>query len=312
MSKDSFVLINKQGIVCDRKIMKTWFWIISWSLSILAITGNGFIIFLVWSKRQLRTKTNAFIVSLAVADFCVGMSAVPSQFMCEMEKNGCKLSSNLYSFVWAARSLFAYASVTNLCCLVLDRYIAVVKPLKYLTFMKRRRVIQMVSASWAISFAVVTVHTMYKLFFKENSILFHFSICLVFITEFFPSVMLIFCFVSMFRVVIKHNRAARSLAKQLRFNHRVFFKTHEKSAILMMGIVISLFLVCYGIYIRCTVILLYHHGKNVCNDIVYKIPVLVLNSAINPLAYSFFKRDINEEFKRRLCFAVLIRRWLVL
>ena len=307
MSKDSFVLINKQGIVCDRKIMKTWFWIISWSLSILAITGNGFIIFLVWSKRQLRTKTNAFIVSLAVADFCVGMSAVPSQFMCEMEKNGCKLSSNLYSFVWAARSLFAYASVTNLCCLVLDRYIAVVKPLKYLTFMKRRRVIQMVSASWAISFAVVTVHTMYKLFFKENSILFHFSICLVFITEFFPSVMLIFCFVSMFRVVIKHNRAARSLAKQLHFNHRVFFKTHEKSAIIMMGIVISLFLVCYGIHIRCTVIFLYH-SKYVCKDVFYKIPVLVLNSAINPLAYSFFKRDINEEFKRRLCFAVLIRR----
>ena len=307
MSEDSFVLINKQGIVCDRKIMKTWFWIISWSLSILAITGNGFIIFLVLGKRQLRTKTNAFIVSLAVADFCVGMSAVPFQFMCEME-NGCKLSSNLYSFVWAARSLFAYASVTNLCCLVLDRYIAVVKPLKYLTFMKRRRVIQMVSASWAISFAVVTVQTMHKLFFKENSILFHFSVCLIFITEFFPSVMLIFCFVSMFRVVIKHNRAARSLAKQLRFNHRVFFKTHEKSAIIMMGIVISLFLVCYGIYIRCTVILLYHHGKNVCKDVLYKIPVLVLNSAINPLAYSFFKRDINEEFKRRLCFAVLIRR----
>ena len=140
MSEDSFVLINKQGIVCDRKIMSTWFWIISWSLSILAITGNGFIIFLVWGKRQLRTKTNAFIVSLAVADFCVGMSAVPSQFMCVME-NGCKFSSNLYPFVWAARNLFAYASATNLCCLVLDRYIAVVKPLKYLTFMKRRRVI---------------------------------------------------------------------------------------------------------------------------------------------------------------------------
>ena len=132
--------INKQGIVCDRKIMSTWFWIISWSLSILAITGNGFIIFLVWGKRQLRTKVNAFIVSLTVADFCVGMSAVPSLFVCEME-NGCKLSATSRVIVWEARNLFAYASVTNLCCLVLDRYIAVVKPLKYLTFMKRRRVI---------------------------------------------------------------------------------------------------------------------------------------------------------------------------
>ena len=30
----------------------------------------------------------------------------------------------------------------------------------------------------------------------------------------------------------------------------------------------------------------------------YKIPFLVLNSAINPLAYAFFKRDIKKEFKR--------------
>ena len=48
--------------------MKNWFWILGWILSILTITGNGFVIFLVGSKRQLRTKTNAFILSLAMAD----------------------------------------------------------------------------------------------------------------------------------------------------------------------------------------------------------------------------------------------------
>ena len=218
--------------------MKTCFWILGWSLSILAVTGNGFIIFLVCGKRKLRTKTNAFIVSLAVADFCLGMSAVPSLFVCEME-NGCKFLSTSLVIVWGARNLFAYASVTNLCCLVLDRYIAVVNPLKYMTFMKRRRVIQMVSLSWAVSFAFVTVVTIYKLLPEDHLILFHFSLCLVMITEFFPSVMLIFCFVSMLKVVFKHIRAARSLAKQLRFNHWVFFKTQEKSAIIMMGIVIS-------------------------------------------------------------------------
>ena len=279
--------------------MKTCFWILGWSLSVLAVTGNGFIIFLVCGKRKLRTKTNAFIVSLAVADFCLGMSAVPSLFVCEME-NGCKFSSISRAIVWGARNLFAYASVTNLCCLVLDRYIAVVNPLKYMTFMKRRRVIQMVSLSWAVSFAFVTVVTIYKLLPEDHLILFHFSLCLVMITEFFPSVMLIFCFVSMLKVVFKHIRAARSLAKQLRFNHRVFFKTQEKSAIIMMGIVISLFLLCYGIHFRCSVIFLVK-GKTSCNDTEYKIPVLVLNSAINPMAYSFFKRDINKELKRRLC-----------
>lgn len=52
--------------------MAIWFWILGWVLSILTITGNGFIIFLVSSDRQLRTKTNALIVSLALADFLVG------------------------------------------------------------------------------------------------------------------------------------------------------------------------------------------------------------------------------------------------
>ena len=60
--------------------METWFWILGWVLSFLAITGNGFVIFLVCSRRNLRTKTNAFIVSLAVADFCVGLIGIPSMF----------------------------------------------------------------------------------------------------------------------------------------------------------------------------------------------------------------------------------------
>ena len=45
------------------------------------------------------------------------------------------------------------------------------------------------------------------------------------------------------------------LGKQLRFNHRISFKTHhEKSAVIMMGLVIGVFLVYYGIYLRCSTI----------------------------------------------------------
>ena len=36
--------------------------------------------------------------------------------------------------------------------MVVNGYIAMVKPLKYLTFVKRRRVIQMIFASWGIPF----------------------------------------------------------------------------------------------------------------------------------------------------------------
>ena len=284
--------------------MKTWFWILGWSLSALTTGGNGFIIFLVCSKRQLRTKTNAFLVSLAVADFCVGMTAVPSLFFCHMSA-GCNSEDDA---IYIVRNLFAYASVMNLCSLVLDRYIAVVKPLKYLTFMKRRRVIQMVSLSWTIPVAHRAVYAL-DTFILKTTFLYHvLGYLAVVCFELLPCAMLIFCFVSMLHVVCKHNRTARSLAKQLRFNHQVFFKTQEKSAVIMMGIVIGLFLLCYVIYLRCSFVLIFSAGQKPCNDHEFKIPILVLNSAVNPLAYSFFKRDINKEFKRRICCAKLTKR----
>ena len=187
--------------------MPTWFWILGWSLSILTITGNGFIIFLVCSKRQLRTKTNAFIVSLAVADFCVGMSVVPLMFFCDLA-TGCNTQSYWISTV---RWLFGYASMTNLCCLVLDRYIAVVKPLKYLTFMKRRRVIQMVSLSWGIQVLLRLASALN--WFTTRTYVILWTILIFF--EFLPCLILTFCFISMLHVVCKHDRAARITAKQL-------------------------------------------------------------------------------------------------
>ena len=64
--------------------METWFLVLGCFLSILTMVVNGLVIFLVGNKRQLRTKTNAFIVSLAVADFGVGMFAAPSRLLCNM------------------------------------------------------------------------------------------------------------------------------------------------------------------------------------------------------------------------------------
>ena len=286
--------------------METWFWISAWCLSILAIIGNGIILFLVFSNRRLRTKTNAFIFSLAVADFCVGMYVFPSMFVCEIAPD-CKTESPLSKGIDIVRNLFAFASVMNLCTLVLDRYIAVVKPLTYLAFMKRRRVVQMVSLAWAVPVVFMMVFVIIWLILKipfPSNIL----ICIAMIVfEFLPCCLLIFCFASMLHVVCKHDRASRTLAKQLRFNHQVLFKNQEKSAVIMMAIVIGLFLFCYGVYMRCSILLFFFDYKS-CHDLEYKISLLVLNSAINPAAYAFFKRDVKKDIKTRICRVIRKRR----
>ena len=274
--------------------METWFWILGWVLSFLTITGNLFTIFLICSRRNLRTKTNAFILSLAVADFFVGLSVIPSMFFCD---NFCEWPRRWLSWVNFTRWLFSNASVVNLCVLVLDRFIAIVHPLKYITLMTRRRIIQVIFFSWVLpaSYNVLTF-ILFMFYFKTIPVPF---IWLTIILEFIPCVVLILCFVTMIFHVCRHDQSARNLAKQLRFNHQVSFKTHhEKSAVIMMGIVIGVFLVCYGMYLRCSFLILFHTTSSPCNDEKYKIPVLVLNSAINPLAYAFLKRDIKREFKR--------------
>lgn len=130
--------------------MKTWFWVFGWFLSILTIIGNGVIIFLVCSKRRLRTKTNAFVVSLAVADLCVGISVFPMLFSYEMTRAR-SFSQDLSKGMLIVRWFFQDASVVNLCSLVLERYFAMVMPFKYVTFMTRQRVVQLIFVPWALT-----------------------------------------------------------------------------------------------------------------------------------------------------------------
>ena len=91
-----------------------------------------------------------------------------------------------------------------------------------------------------------------------------------------------------------------TLAKKLPFNHVVArAKTQNKaSAVKWVALITCVFLSCYGIMMRCS--LLFLTGHKCGNDFHYKIPLQVINSGINPIAYAFFKRDIQQECKRLL------------
>ena len=194
-------------------------------------------------------------------------------------------------------------SVVNLCGLVLDRFIAIVHPLKYITLMTHRRITQAIFLFWVLTVSYnVLESTLCIVLYQNHTCPFTIWVTTI-VFEILPCVILILCFVSVIFRVRRHDRSAHTLAKQLRFNHQMSFKTHhEKSAVIMMGLVIGVFLVCYGMYLRCSFLILFQTSTTItsspCDDENYKIPVLVLNSAINPLAYAFFKRDIKKEFKR--------------
>ena len=194
------------------------------------------------------------------------------------------------------RVFIFFTSGTNLVSLVLESYVAVVKPLKYLTFMKRRRVIQMVLTSWGIPFLFAVTLVSIKLSAWDRTQTMSSYLYLLF--EIILCVILIFFLASMFLVVYNLNSRDRTLAKQLRFNQLVArAKTQNTSAVKWVALITCVFLSCYGIMMRCSLLFLTGQSRN---DFYFKIPLQVINSGINPIAYAFFKRDIQQECKRLL------------
>ena len=89
--------------------------------------------------------------------------------------------------------------------------------------------------------------------------------------------MLIF-FTSMFLVVYNLNSRDRTVARQLNFNHRIVkVQTQNKSAVKWVVLVTCVFLLCYGIFLRCS--LLFLTGHKYGND--WKISQQVIISELN-------------------------------
>ena len=130
----------------------------------------------------------------------------------------------------------------------------------------------MIFFSWAIP-VVVDILPLSSRISSKPVILDIFKWLVIILFEFSSCIMLIFCVGFMIHVVLKQCkvRAARMLANELRFNHRVQFKTREKATVKIMGIVVGLFLICYGIFIRCTILAVVYSAM--CEDEAFKIPI---------------------------------------
>ena len=104
--------------------------------------------------------------------------------------------------------------------MVVNSYIAMVKPLKYLTFMKRRRVIQMIFTSWGIPFLLTLAFSLLSVRLNsfEHAMTIVGYLCLLF--ETILCLMLIFFLPSMFLFIYNLNSRDGLVARQLNFNYR--------------------------------------------------------------------------------------------
>ena len=276
-----------------------------WTLSIIAAAGNGVVIFLVAKSRRLHSSANWFVLSLAVADFIVGIAIFPSSYFCNKYSTAC--NTRVYmAFFW----FFLHSSVTNLCTLTLDRYIAIVHPLKYNISMTERHPAMVILIAWLIPFAI-SLSLLVGVYATAS----HTALSVLRLTgvSAFDMVCCALLFYAVVRILVvaraqSHKEAEETAIQlQVQFTHSSVDNTNwrrrrnkHNTAPFIIAIV-AFFLGCY-VVVNYLVLCITFSCHNLSDKAGLTLVLfLVLNSAVNPLVYAFLKKDIKMEINKLIC-----------
>ncbi|XP_006825733.1 dopamine receptor 2-like [Saccoglossus kowalevskii] len=120
----------------------------------VTVLGNILVMVAVSRMSYLRTVTNFFIVSLAVADLLVGSIIIPFTITLEMT-GGYWPFGVIWCDLWRSFDvLSATASIMNLCVISLDRYWAITDPISYPGRMSFKRAYITIFFVWFCSMSI--------------------------------------------------------------------------------------------------------------------------------------------------------------
>jgi leucokinin receptor len=99
------------------------------SISIIAVIGNILVILVIATNRRMQTVTNFFIANLSIADVIIGCLGIPFQFQAALLQRW-DLPDILCPVAPFVKELSVNVSVATLTVIAIDRFFAVVRPLK--------------------------------------------------------------------------------------------------------------------------------------------------------------------------------------
>ncbi|ESO93874.1 hypothetical protein LOTGIDRAFT_209429 [Lottia gigantea] len=204
-------------------------------IPILTVFGNILVVMSVYRERSLRTVTNYFICSLAVADIFVAVLVMP--FAVYMEVTTAWLLSDPLCDAWVASDVMACtSSILNLTAISVDRFIAVTQPIKYSKHKNSKRVFVMLALTWVISVAIAAPIALGVNYSDKRTP----GACNFFNADFLiyssmgsfyiPSLIMIYLYYRIWRVL--HARSQRALAqkKKLKTDQKAIKSVIENTA----------------------------------------------------------------------------------
>lgn len=299
------------------------------------IFGNTLVCLAFYLIRDLRSVTNYFVVSLAVADLLVGFVSMPLWFTTlTFQWPSPKSTSGVY-ILWLCLDIAtSTASIVNLTAISIDRFYAITSPFKYPVNVTKKRVLICIFLIWLYALAVSVVRATplfgvwYTYFIASASF-------------FIPLPVMIFCYVCIFRVAriqaVKIRKLDTINAQIVELNESIIDKdangdletlcttkkeqpilknqnsfyrqrralSSEIKAAKTLAIVMGAFILCWGPYI---ITLLVERSCPRCipSSRLGTLARIVKwlhysNSSLNPIIYTLLNRTFRDAFRRVLC-----------
>lgn len=265
------------------------------SVSLLTVTLNLLVIISISHFRQLHTPTNTLLLSLAVSDLVVGLLVMPIEGLRYME-----MCWWLGSLMCALTPYVSYcvlsASVGNMVLISIDRYLAICDPLLYASKVTLRRAKIAICLCWACSLLYNASILMGHLQQPERYNSCHGECVIVidhisgtvdlFITFVLPCTVMVVMYMRVFIAAVAQMRVIRIQNVAIAVNAAPRVTKSEWKAARTLGIVITVFLLCFGPYYYPALA-----GGDTVNNLSYFAVlswIMMINSCVNPLIYALF------------------------
>ncbi|XP_078365055.1 octopamine receptor beta-2R-like [Oculina patagonica] len=274
----------------------TYYWVLTAINGLITLVCNGVVIFIILKRERLyRNPGNWLLLSLAFSDLTVGIIMIPSLFICYFSTIPCNWDVNKKVY-----DLFLYISVTNLCFLTMDRYIAVVFPLKYTLLVPRKSTIKLLVAAWLFPLVVCVIPFILSFLpiaeSEKQQAVKVFVAIKVSVFELVPCALMLLAYMHIFQISRRHVRHINSIQRSIRRrNSACETKWRAKSTIKVFCVVVPLFVICWilaswreicSAFNRCTVPPSAVHISRL---------LLKGHSMIDPIVYALHKKDIRKE-----------------
>ncbi|XP_066571183.1 trace amine-associated receptor 13c-like [Amia ocellicauda] len=299
-----FENVTKSCIKLSRSVRERSLLYFVFVLAVLITVGGNLVVIISISHfKQLHSPNNLLVLSLAIADFLLGLFVLPFSMIRSVET--CWYMGSFFCKVHTCiDNLLCTTSIFHLCFIAIDRYYAVCEPLHYANKINTR-------VSWifiTIGWVLPTIYSFGMIYTKANDqgleelveILSCEGGCLLLfnklwalldaVTFFAPCFGMIGIYVRIYTVARKQARLIKTM------EDRTFSqedgtrrqRNQEQKAAKTLGIVMSVFLVCWLPYFTDAMIDVYLNFATPAAVFDCLVWLGYINSTLNPLIYAFF------------------------